>query len=137
MYGKIDLTEREPDGSIVVTDFKTGSIKTASMIEKESDDGRLSDYMRQLAMYSYLVRLAENKSVYRSRLLFVEASPGEKNALYETHVGDQQIDLLLCDIKEYDELLQTGNWVKKLCNHKRYGDQDTCEYCTLAAQLLS
>jgi DNA helicase-2/ATP-dependent DNA helicase PcrA len=132
MYGKIDLTERFPDGTISVTDFKTGSIKTANMIEKETEDGRLSDYMRQLAMYSYLVRGAEKKEVTSSRLLFVEADKKEKNALYETRITENQIDLLIRDIKEYDEALKSGEWINRECSHKGYGDSMECEYCKMA-----
>ncbi len=132
MYGKIDLTERFPNGDITVTDFKTGSVKKASAIEKETEDGRLSDYMRQLVMYSYLIKGAEKKDVSNSRLLFVEADKKEKNALYETHVTDAQIDLLIKDIKEYDKALKSGEWANRECHHKGYGDKTECEYCQLA-----
>ncbi len=133
MYGKIDLTERFPDGTISVTDFKTGAVKTPGMIEKLSDDHRLSDYMRQLAMYSYLIRGAEKGNmVTSSRLLFVEADKKEKNALYETRISEEQIDLLVRDIKEYDEALKSGKWVERECHHKGYGDKTECEYCKMA-----
>lgn len=133
MYGKIDLTERFPDGTISVTDFKTGSVKTASMIEKLTEENRLSDYMRQLAMYSYLIRGGEKGSIVTSsRLLFVEADKKEKNALYETRITDEQIDLLVRDIKEYDTQLQSGEWINRECHHKGYGDNTECEYCKMA-----
>lgn len=149
MYGKIDLTERFPDGTISVTDFKTGSVKTASAIEKLTEENRLSDYMRQLAMYSYLVRGAEKKDVTLSRLLFVEFIPqkaGAKkekftpqsagNALYETRISEEQIDLLVRDIKEYDEQLKSGEWTSRECHHKGYGANPPaggeCEYCKMA-----
>jgi DNA helicase II / ATP-dependent DNA helicase PcrA len=136
MYGKIDLTERFGGGKIIVTDFKTGSPKPASSIEKINEDGKLSDLMRQLAMYSYLVKGAEKGSVVTSsRLLFVEASKKEKNALYETHINDEQIELLVRDIKEYDEQLKSGEWVNRECNHKGYGDKTECEYCKMAKVL--
>ncbi len=133
MYGKIDLTERFLDGTIAVTDFKTGSLKTPGMIEKLSDDHRLSDYMRQLAMYSYLIRGAEKGSVVTSsRLLFVEADKKEKNAVYETRISEEQIDLLVRDIKEYDEALKSGEWINRECHHKGYGEKTECEYCKMA-----
>lgn len=133
MYGKIDLTERFPDGTISVTDFKTGGVKTASMIEKLTEENRLSDYMRQLAMYSYLIRGAEKgNTVTSSRLLFVEADKKEKNALYETRISEEQIDLLVRDIKEYDEQLKIGEWINRECHHKGYGDNIDCEYCKMA-----
>lgn len=133
MYGKIDLTERFPDGTIAVTDFKTGGVKTSGMIEKLTEENRLSDYMRQLAMYSYLIRGAEKGSVVTSsRLLFVEADKKEKNAIYETRISEEQIDLLVRDIKEYDEALKSGEWITRECHHKGYGDKTECEYCKLA-----
>jgi RecB family exonuclease len=133
MYGKIDLTERYKDGSISVTDFKTGGVKTSGMIEKLTEEGRLSDYMRQLAMYSYLIKGAENGTVVTSsRLLFVEADKKEKNALYETRITENQIDLLIRDLKEYDEQLKGGDWVNIECHHKGYGDNKECEYCEMA-----
>jgi len=136
MYGKIDLTERFPDGTIMVTDFKTGAVKTSGMIEKTTDDNRLSDYMRQLAMYSYLIRGAEKgTAVTSSRLLFVEADAKEKNALYSTRITDEQIDLLIRDIREYDEALKSGEWIARPCKHKGYGDKIECEHCVLAKQL--
>ena len=115
------------------TDFKTGSTKTKGVIEKIDEEGRLSSFMRQLAMYSYLIRGGEKGSIVTStRLLFVEADKKEKNALYETRISEEQIDLLVRDIKEYDEQLKTGEWVNRECHHKGYGDKTECEYCKLA-----
>jgi len=136
MYGKIDLTERFPDGTIVVTDFKTGGVKTPGMIEKMSEDTRLSAYMRQLAMYSYLIRGAEKGAIVTSsRLLFVEADPSEKNTLYQTRISESQIDLLVRDIAEYDDALKSGSWVNRECHHKGYGEKLECEYCVLARKV--
>lgn len=136
MYGKIDLTERTKEGNIIVTDFKTGSSKTAGMIEKVDEEGRLSSYMRQLAMYSYLVQGSEKKDVATSKLLFLEADKGDKNVLYSTHINKEQIDLLIRDIKEYDEALKQGTWTDRECNYNAYGKNTTCEYCALASNIF-
>lgn len=137
MYGKIDLTERTKEGNILVTDFKTGSSKTAGMIEKVDEEGRLSSYMRQLVMYSYLVHGAEKKDVYASKLIFLEAKKGDKNVLYSTHINKEQIDLLVRDIKEYDEALKQGTWAERPCNMPTHGNKKSeCSYCTLAQNLF-
>ncbi|MFZ2149814.1 MAG: ATP-dependent DNA helicase [Minisyncoccia bacterium] len=134
MYGKLDLTERMPDGEIVITDFKTGSVKTKNAIEKTDEEGRLSSLMRQLAMYSYLIKGAEKgKTVSESRLLFLEAKKGDKNALFATHVGEEQIDLLVKDIRDYESLLKSGEWVDRPCNYNSYGKGTVCEYCKMSA----
>lgn len=137
MYGKIDLTERFPDGRLVVTDFKTGKSKTTGVIEKHDDEGRLSSFMRQLAMYSYLVYGAEKgKVVDSSRLLFLEADKDDKNGMYSTHIGSEEIDLLVRDISDYVRLLSSGEWVDRPCNFKPFGSgSSVCEHCELAKRV--
>jgi len=136
MYGKIDLTERFPDGTISVTDFKTGSSKTTGVIEKLDDEGRLSGMMRQLAMYSYLIRGAEGNDVAESRLLFLEEDLKQKNALYRTHINDEHIELLIRDIADYQNLLSNGEWTNRPCNSKPFGKSSECEYCARAEKIL-
>ncbi len=137
MYGKIDLTERFPDGRLVVTDFKTGTSKTSGVIEKKDDEGRLSSYMRQLAMYSYLIYGAEKgKVVDSSRLLFLEADAEDKNGVYSTHVGQEEIDLLVRDFSDYVQLVSSGEWVNRPCNFKPFGSgSSVCEHCELAKRV--
>lgn len=134
MYGKLDLTERDERGGITITDFKTGKPKTKNEIEKVGEDGRLSDYMRQLAMYSYLVAGAEKgKNVDFSRLLFLEAKEGDKNTLYSVHIDQEKIDLLKRDIADYVKNLESGDWVDMKCHFKSWGSgKDECEYCKRA-----
>ncbi len=135
LYGKIDLTENFSNGTVSVTDFKTGSSKTSGVIEKIDDEGRLSTYMRQLAMYSYLIRGRYKKDVVSSKLYFLESKAGDKNMIYATHVGGEQIDLLIRDIEDYDKLLKCGEWTTGVCNAKLYGGGDECEYCKLAREV--
>ncbi len=139
MYGKIDLTEYLPNGEIYVTDFKTGSVKTKGVIEKINEEGKMSDLMRQLAMYSYLLKgERDDIKVTNSRLLFLESETGDKNAMYKTRVGDEQIDLLKKDIKEYDESLSSGSFIERKCNFKPYGSGSReCEYCQMAKRLFN
>lgn len=134
IYGKIDLVEIIGKDSVRVTDFKTGTPKKKNEIEKNDEEGRMSDYMRQLAMYSYL--LGENskwkKNVTESQLEFVQAK-NEKEMFYGAYIDREHIDLLIRDITDYDNLLKNGNWTERPCNFKSYGKQSTeCEYCKMA-----
>jgi hypothetical protein len=126
------LTERLSNGDIIVTDFKTGLSKTKGVIEKLDEENRLSSYLRQLAMYSYLVRGAEKKDVASSRLLFLESKKGDKNAMYSAHITIEQIDLLVRDINDYNNFLKNGEWVSRPCNYNSYGKHTECEYCKRA-----
>ncbi len=136
MYGKIDLLETDKNGQIRVTDFKTGSSKTKNEIEKIDEEGRLSKHMRQLAMYTYLL-MGDKKDmlVDKSRLLFLEEDVDNKNSLYETNVDFEKIDLLKRDIKDYENLIQTGDFVNRKCQIKSYGGEE-CEYCKMAKRIL-
>ena len=137
-YGKIDMTESEENGFVQVTDFKTGSGKSASVIEKRDEEGRLSSLRRQLAMYSYLIQSVEkNTEVILSKLLFLEENPKSKDAVYATKITGEDLQLLKQDIADYDALLQSGEWVKRECFAKTYGKNDGCEYCEKAKNLYT
>ena len=137
MYGKIDLTEILPNGDIIVTDFKTGSEKTASIIEKLDEEGRLSTYMRQLAMYAYLLENTDKQSVAQTRLLFLESEKNSKHKIYSTHIQRDTIDMLIDDITTYNTTLLDGSWVTRTCYHTPFGkDRKPCEYCARAKKLF-
>jgi hypothetical protein len=132
IYGKIDLIEYLPENSIRVTDFKTGSSRTKNAIEK-IENNRMSPYLRQLAMYSYLISGDDkNRVVSESRLLFLEEDFKNKNSLYSTHIKQEEIDLLIKDIKDYDELIKNGEWTNLECHYNSYGKNTECEYCKMA-----
>ena len=132
-YGKIDLTEKLPDGGLRVTDFKTGGVKTKSEIEKVTEDNKMADYIRQLAMYSYLINGSQNiDKVNESCLEFLEAKQDDKNKIYRTTITNEQIDLLVNDISEYSNSLKDGSWVNRNCKYKSYGTNSTCPYCAQA-----
>jgi RecB family exonuclease len=133
--GKIDLMENINDLDRRVTDFKTGKPKTAKDIEKPEEEDRMSDYLRQLAMYSYLLsgKTHDTLTVVESRLEFVEAEAEDKNARYSTKISSEEIDRLKDDIRDYDKLLKTGQWIHRPCHFKAYGKAGAeCDYCRLA-----
>ncbi len=151
IYGKLDLIERLParaDGDaknpperpgssgrsgVRVTDFKTGSVRKKSEIEKKDEEGRMSSYLRQLAMYSYLIKQSQKwkVDVRESRLEFLEAKDS-KEAFYDRVITQKDFDLLVKDIKDYNNLIKTGQWVNRPCHYNSYGKNTECEYCKMA-----
>ncbi len=131
--GKIDLVETIEDGVVRVTDFKTGSVKKKGEIEKDTEEGRMSNYRRQLAMYSYLVggKSQGETRVLESRLEFLEGE-GQKDAMYITTIGREEVKRLVHDINDFDQLLSNGDWVNRECNFKPWKSGEVCEYCKLA-----
>jgi DNA helicase-2/ATP-dependent DNA helicase PcrA len=131
MFGKIDLIEDVGAGTARVTDWKTGSVKTSTDIEKRDEEGRMSGMLRQLAMYSFLLNGA-GTSVAESRLVFLEATKGDKHAVHARHITDTELSLLRQDIADYMVLVASGEWVGRKCNTKLYGEGDSCPYCGMA-----
>ena len=131
--GKIDLLEHLSDASVRVTDWKTGTPKTNADIDKTDEEGRMSPYLRQLAMYSYLLSGTSkgNTVVQEARLVFLEAKDGDKNSIQARSIGRLQRELLHKDIQDYDELLKSGQWMHRPCRVKTYNGE-VCEYCALA-----
>ncbi|MEN9582275.1 MAG: hypothetical protein RL641_229 [Candidatus Parcubacteria bacterium] len=136
--GKIDLLESDDGGSVRVTDFKTGKTKSAKDVEKLDEENRLSDYLRQLAMYSYLIENSQKgrQTVEASRLYFVEENDMRK-ALYQTTIGEEHIESLRKDISDYDSELKNGTWTERPCYWKSYGGKETeCQYCKRAKMYI-
>ena len=137
-YGKIDLTEVLSEGVVQVTDFKTGSSKSKSVIEKPDEEERMSSYLRQLAMYTYLITNAsKGTEVYACRLLFLEALSDDKDAIYQKTITGDEVELLRKDIQDYDALVRSGEWVRRPCHAKSYGKESECEHCARARVLYS
>ncbi len=134
MFGKIDLVEELAGGEVRVSDWKTGSVKTANEIEKRDEEGRMSGLLRQLTMYSYLIGGYSHglTDVAESRLVFLEARNGDKNAVHSRQITQHGIEQLKKDIADYDALIQSGEWVSRPCQAKTYGADDECEYCAMA-----
>src|SRR3989344_1888725 len=137
IYGRLDLIEFMPthaggkSKNIRVTDFKTGGVRKKFEIEKIDKEGRMSNYMRQLAMYSFLIERNPKwkMNVRESRLEFLEA---ENENIYDTVIQKEQIDLLIQDIKDYDESIKKGDWILRPCHYNAYGKNSECEYCKMA-----
>ncbi|HTH93208.1 MAG TPA: ATP-dependent DNA helicase [Candidatus Paceibacterota bacterium] len=134
LFGKIDLVEEIISEEVRVTDWKTGSPKTSNEIEKRDEEGRMSGLLRQLAMYTYLINGVSrgDTTVSESRLIFLEAKRGDKNAIHSRHIGSEELELLHKDISDYNESVKNGTWLNRPCNAKTYGSESECEYCTMA-----
>jgi ATP-dependent helicase/DNAse subunit B len=132
--GKIDVVESIITDEVRVTDWKTGSTKTSGEIDKEDEEGRMSSYLRQLSMYSYLINGVSrgNISVSESRLVFLEAKLGDKNAIQSRKISSTEIERLRQDIKDYDQYIKDGSWMTRPCCTKTYGAGEKCEYCAMA-----
>jgi hypothetical protein len=85
-------------------------------------------------MYSYLIDGVSkgSTSVSESRLVFLEAKPGDKNAIQSRKISRDEIERLRQDIKDYDTYIKDGSWINRPCCVKTYGAGEICEYCAMA-----
>ncbi|MBI3306091.1 ATP-dependent helicase [Candidatus Nomurabacteria bacterium] len=133
-YGRLDLIEKLESKNVRVTDFKTGSPRKKHEIEKLDNEGRLGGNLRQLAMYAYLLQNSpawQGVAVSESRLEFLEARE-KSESIYNYVITSEEINLLLKDIKDYDDLVKNGEWINRPCNYNSYGKNTSCEYCKTA-----
>lgn len=138
LYGKLDLVEYEKDNKLRITDFKTGKSRSKNEIEKRREDGRMSDYMRQLTMYHYLMENSgpKNFHIEEIRLLYLEEEDGKKT-IYKTKIEKEQVESLRQDIKDYQKSLRDGSFTDMSCNFKPYGaSREDCPYCELAEDIF-
>ena len=133
IYGKIDLVEKLDAKTLRVTDFKTGGIRKKNDMEKMDEEGRMSAYLRQLAMYSYLLEHSSRGklNVRKSRLEFLE-SKNKEETFYDRIITKKEIELLMKDIVDYDTFVKSGKWLERDCYYNSYGKDSECEYCKLA-----
>jgi DNA helicase II / ATP-dependent DNA helicase PcrA len=97
--GKIDKLEINKDGSISVTDFKTGRPKTSWKGEVDEKKVTLDRYQRQLGFYKLLI---ENSRRYKGfhqvtngKLEFLEDAEDSGNVLLNLELtGDEKIEKL-------------------------------------------
>lgn len=121
--GSIDLLEKMEEG-LRISDFKTGRVK------KEAD------YIRQIAMYSYLLlNQRKPEKPYISRLIFLEAK--DKDYIAEIKTSPEDLKQLQSEIAEYDQSLESGEWVRRECTFKPNNFARECEYCALKKRLFN
>lgn len=123
LTGKIDLLENE-DGHLRISDFKTGQPKNNP------------DYLRQLAMYQYLIEHSRVKfTEFENRLIFLEAKKLTQ-LIYEAETSVEDLADLEQSINEYAHDLKSGEWVNRECQFKSSQFERECPYCKLAKKLF-
>ena len=93
----------------------------------------MSPYLRQLAMYAYLLSYSPQwqAKVSTVRLEFLEAK-NSRESFYDRVITEKEIKLLKKDIQDYDRLVQSGEWTERECHYNAYGKGTECPYCQMA-----
>ena len=130
LKGNLDKIETQPDGSVVVVDYKTGTPKSRGYIEGtiQSSDG---DYGRQLVFYKMLLDRFENGkySMRAGEIDFVEPDDRGNYKKERFEITAEQVRELESDIQRVAQEIMTFSFWDDEC------DDATCEYCELARYL--
>jgi len=127
LTGKLDKIEKREDGTVKVTDYKTGKPKSENYIRGKTADSN-GDYYRQLVFYKLLLDRCENGryDMREGEIDFVE--PDKKSGKYRKFrfeiSSDEVVELEEVVSRSVKEMLNLSFWDRRC-------DDDKCEWCSL------
>lgn len=126
LRGKIDRLDVFPDGSIRVTDYKTGKPKTRNEILGLTKNGT-GDYHRQLVFYKLCMDMQKKGNLREACIDFLEPHSNGSYRLESFTVTDDDVTALTATIARAAEEIYTLTFWDGGCKQK------DCEYCALRA----
>lgn len=126
LKGKIDKIEFLPNGTVKVTDFKTGKYKTRNEIEGKTKNSN-GDMKRQLVFYNLLLNKYKNGKFKMSlgEVDFVQHDEKLRNRRELFYITAEEINELENLIKK------TADEIMNLSFLNRHCPDPKCEYCLL------
>jgi len=134
LKGKIDKIEFLPDGTVKVTDFKTGKYKTRNEILSKTKNATGNEH-RQLVFYNLLLNKYQNRKFKMSagEIDFVQPDEKLRNRREVFYISVQEINELEKLIKKTADEIMNMEFLNRRCNDnpstKLWASK--CEYCAL------
>lgn len=130
LRGKLDKIERNPDGTVTVVDYKTGTHKSRAHIlgDAKSSEGNMK---RQLDFYKLLLDNFENGK-YRMTAGIIDFVEPDKNGKYhreEFEITDADVFALTLEVRRVGEEIYNFEFWDKRCRNRK------CEWCLLRRSL--
>ncbi len=126
--GAVDRVD-DVGGSYVVTDFKTGEIKTRGVVEGSTKDSN-GDYLRQIVFYRMIMEKMDEKiKVSRGQVYFVLRDEKKKTTVHEFELTDELVSNLKVELEHTFREIMSGIFLTKGCHEK------DCEFCKLKESL--
>lgn len=121
--GKLDKVDVVSDKKVIVTDYKTGRIKSRNFIEGKTKDST-GDILRQLIFYKLLLKLHDDIDMTKGVIEFLEPNDSGKYSREEFEINMEEVDELKETINRVSkEILGLDFW------NKNCGEKD-CQYCS-------
>ena len=134
LKGKIDKIEFLPDGTVKVTDFKTGKYKTRNEIEGKTKNSN-GDIKRQLVFYNLLLNKYQNNKFKMSvgEIDFIQPDEKGKNRRELFYISPAEISELEELIKKTASEIMNLSFLNIRCgnNQSTKLGASKCEYCAL------
>lgn len=112
IHGFIDKLERLPDGTVRVSDYKTGAPKSRNHIEGKTKDSD-GDYKRQLVFYKLLLDTEGKHRMSEAVIDFVEPNDSGKHKREVFVISDEEVVALKGDIERMTNELLAGTFITK------------------------
>jgi DNA helicase II / ATP-dependent DNA helicase PcrA len=130
LKGRLDLVEYMPDGSVKVTDFKTGKPKSRNDIigNTKNSDG---NYYRQLTFYKLLLDNFDNQK-YDMRLgeiYFTEPTPRGQYKSEVFEINKDEVEDLKSKVLDIATKIRNFNYWNKKCKDRK------CNFCKMSELL--
>lgn len=127
----VDAVYEEPDGSLLVVDWKT-----SRRLPKPAKDPSLSSYKDQIALYSWAVQTVTHRPVSRALLVFprlgqeVQFTPSSSDVLRQT----ARVERVTTMIKNYDKLRKSNEAAAVHQVFPITPHYSTCQWCPFKSE---
>lgn len=125
LSGKIDKIEHRDADKVIITDYKTGKVRSPNYIEGKTQ-GSDGDHKRQLAFYTLLLEQT-GKTVQEAIIDFVEPNERGYYKRLPFTISETEKNDLLKTIAEITAFIQNGEFTSASCG------EEGCQWCELAA----
>lgn len=124
LRGKIDRLDVFDDGSIRVTDYKTGKPRTRNDILGNTKSGT-GDYHRQLVFYKLCMDIQNKGEMREACIDFLEPKSNGTYQLESFTISSDDVATLKATIERVAEEIYTLSFWETRCSEEK------CEYCSL------
>lgn len=132
LRGRIDKIELQPDGTVFVVDYKTGSRKTRNEILGATKNSH-GDMKRQLDFYKLLLDLHDDGKFRMTHGVIDFVEPDAKGVFHRElfEIEPSDVDALKKEVARVAHEIITFSFWDSICDDK------DCEYCTLRNTLFA
>lgn len=136
LSGKLDKVDFVGDSEVIVTDYKTGKVKSRNEIEGNTQ-GSNGNIKRQLVFYKLLLNLYDDGRLNMTKgiIEFLEpndsSNPSSRKATSGQRIKFEEFEIEEAEVEALKkEMVRVINEITELSFWDKYCDEKDCEYCS-------